>query len=240
MGKTIKSQNFSTAQSDIPYSVYPTIDMDGPALQNMIVSGSITGLLTSNRAPNSQETKSVIVKLLNTGDTKSLSFETHNYEFLGGVPTGLKSGSTAYVGIVSIGTGENDVVINYDELGSELYFSQGSVVFTRDYEVSGTEQFNFQYPNGLTGVPQLTLSGDFMPNTSGLNSIGSRENPWGYVETKALALLERSSDPSNPEEGQAIIFLSDGSAAGDDGDIMVKIKAGGVTKTIKLVDFSAS
>ena len=79
-----------------------------------------------------------------------------------------------------------------------------------------------------------------MPNTSGLNSIGSRENPWGYVETKALALLERSSDPSNPEEGQAIIFLSDGSAAGDDGDIMVKIKAGGVTKTIKLVDFSAS
>ena len=34
--------------------------------------------------------------------------------------------------------------------------------------------------------------------------------------------------------------MSDGTDSGDDGDIMIKITAGGVTKTVTLVDFSAS
>lgn len=54
-----------------------------------------------------------------------------------------------------------------------------------------------------------------------------------------LTLKERSSDPANPTEGSFIIWMSDGTGAGDDGDILVKVTAGGVTKTTTLVDFSA-
>lgn len=53
------------------------------------------------------------------------------------------------------------------------------------------------------------------------------------------SLFELSADPANPGEGKSVIWQSDGTGAGDDGDIMVKITAGGVTKTITLIDFSA-
>lgn len=56
----------------------------------------------------------------------------------------------------------------------------------------------------------------------------------------ALTLTEKSSDPSDPAEGNSVLWMSDGTGSGDDGDIMMKITAGGVTKTITLVDFSAS
>ena len=52
-------------------------------------------------------------------------------------------------------------------------------------------------------------------------------------------LVEQGADPADPVEGQSCIWQSDGTGAGDDGDILVKITAGGSTKTATLVDFSA-
>jgi len=54
-----------------------------------------------------------------------------------------------------------------------------------------------------------------------------------------LRLTERSSDPADPGEGKFQLWMSDGTGSGDDGDIYVKITAGGSTKTISIVDFSA-
>lgn len=48
-----------------------------------------------------------------------------------------------------------------------------------------------------------------------------------------LTLEEKSADPDDPDEGKAVIWMS------DDGDLMCKITAGGATKTGTLVDFSA-
>ena len=55
-----------------------------------------------------------------------------------------------------------------------------------------------------------------------------------------LTLTEKSSDPADPAEGNSVLWMSNGVGSGDDGDIMMKITAGGVTKTITLVDFSAA
>ena len=55
------------------------------------------------------------------------------------------------------------------------------------------------------------------------------------VEIKAV-----SSDPDNPQNNNSVIWLSDGTGSGDIGDLMVKITVSGVTKTITLIDFSAS
>lgn len=61
----------------------------------------------------------------------------------------------------------------------------------------------------------------------------------GIHNRLVLFLGELSADPDDPSEGESIIWQSDGTGAGDDGDIMIKITAGGVTKTGTLVDFSA-
>jgi len=57
--------------------------------------------------------------------------------------------------------------------------------------------------------------------------------------TGEILQSELSSDPADPPEGQNVTWQSDGTGSGDDGDIMMKITAGGVTKTTTLVDFSA-
>jgi len=59
-------------------------------------------------------------------------------------------------------------------------------------------------------------------------------------ENSGILLTEKSADPSDPAEGNTVIWQSDGTGSGDDGDIMLKITAGSVTKTITLVDYSAS
>lgn len=61
----------------------------------------------------------------------------------------------------------------------------------------------------------------------------------GKLDATGLTLRELSADPSDPTEGSSCLWQSNGTGAGDDGDIMVKITAGGVTKTITLIDFSA-
>jgi len=53
-----------------------------------------------------------------------------------------------------------------------------------------------------------------------------------------LALLERSVDPTEPEEGESVIWMSDGTEKGDDGDILIASKAGGITKWGTLFDHS--
>lgn len=53
-----------------------------------------------------------------------------------------------------------------------------------------------------------------------------------------IELAEKNLDPEDPAEGHCVIWQSDGTDSGDDGDIMIKITAGGATKTGTLVDFS--
>ena len=55
----------------------------------------------------------------------------------------------------------------------------------------------------------------------------------------AITQRELSVDPSNPDEGSFVMWMSDGTGTGDDGDIIIKITAGGTTKTTTLIDFSA-
>ncbi len=74
--------------------------------------------------------------------------------------------------------------------------------------------------------------------------IGFRLNrmvPKDGSEAAAMLTLEaQSADPDDPADGAAVLWLSDGTGAGDDGDLMVKITdSNGTTKTATLADFSA-
>jgi hypothetical protein len=55
-----------------------------------------------------------------------------------------------------------------------------------------------------------------------------------------IPLHERSIDPPDPLEGNAVLWMSDGTGSGDDGDLLVKINVAGSIKTATLVDYSAA
>ena len=59
-----------------------------------------------------------------------------------------------------------------------------------------------------------------------------------FIAAKSLRLPARKTSPV-AVSGEAVVWLSDGTGDGDDGDIMVSITdVSGVTKTTTLVDFS--
>lgn len=60
-----------------------------------------------------------------------------------------------------------------------------------------------------------------------------------FVLASSYRFSQQSSDPPDPVDGKAVMWMSDGTGAGDAGDIMVKIQSGNVVKTATLVDFSA-
>ena len=61
----------------------------------------------------------------------------------------------------------------------------------------------------------------------------------GGTATGDIVMSERSSDPSAPAEGTWVCWMSDGVGSGADGDVLCKITAAAVTKTLTLFDFSA-
>ena len=54
-----------------------------------------------------------------------------------------------------------------------------------------------------------------------------------------VRLLERGADPAKPAEGNMIVWMSDGTGLGDDGDVIIASTAGGVTNYAILFDHSA-
>jgi hypothetical protein len=85
--------------------------------------------------------------------------------------------------------------------------------------------------NGATVFRMLPTG--IRPQNNGI-SLGDSTYGWAGIWGQEL-----SADPTNPSEGSHVIWQSNGTGSGDDGDIMMKITAGGVTKTATLVDFSA-
>jgi hypothetical protein len=49
-----------------------------------------------------------------------------------------------------------------------------------------------------------------------------------------------SSDPSDPDEGNSVQWVSDGTGTGDAGDVMLKVNVAGTTKVITLIDYSVA
>jgi hypothetical protein len=122
------------------------------------------------------------------------------------------------------------------------YYS-GRLITTGD----GNSLFGYQTGDNLTtGSYNIIIGYDLNASASNVNyelNIGDTikgslsTNIAGFVG--GMELTERSSDPADPAEGKSVMWQSDGTGSGDDGDILLKITAGGTTKTATLVDFSA-
>jgi hypothetical protein len=86
-----------------------------------------------------------------------------------------------------------------------------------------------------TGSTNIVIGHDIdVDSATGSNQI----NIGGRYFHDRIRLLERSSDPAKPAEGNVVIWMSDGTGLGDDGDIMIGSTAGGVTNYGTLFDHS--
>jgi hypothetical protein len=61
----------------------------------------------------------------------------------------------------------------------------------------------------------------------------------GVITEDSLQLLERSSNPSAPAEGKWVMWMSDGTGHGDDGDVLIASTAGATTNYAIVFDHSA-
>lgn len=77
-------------------------------------------------------------------------------------------------------------------------------------------------------------------SSSGFTGLGEPSPSTRLHVDGAITLNERTSEPSDPADGQAVIWLTDGTGFGDDGDVCVKVNVGGTVKSAVLFDYSAA
>ena len=87
------------------------------------------------------------------------------------------------------------------------------------------------------GIKVIT-EGTGTTNVSNNTVIAGTLGVTGDTTLTSILLTEKSADPANPAEGSSVIWQSDGTGFGSDGDIIVKITAGGSTKAFTLVRFT--
>ena len=76
--------------------------------------------------------------------------------------------------------------------------------------------------------------------SSGNVGIGTTDPDTLLHNAGAYTQESLSSDPADPDAGNSVQWVSDGTGSGDAGDIMLKVNVGGTTKVITLIDYSVA
>ena len=141
------------------------------------------------------------------------------------------------IGTEADGTGSDREMKILGSQGQEIFFQDTNGDLALYAGASNRSVFI-----GHARLPAVTFNNDEIRKytTGATYTLGNSVYVFSGVYSEANHLSELSADPADPAEGQSVTWQSDGTASGDDGDIMMKITAGGVTKTVTLVDFSAA
>lgn len=118
-----------------------------------------------------------------------------------------------------------------DDTGIEIRSGHGATEGYITFEIDGTAHFVYFDPDKCRFLSPLSVDGGIAAFHSG---------SWTTVEDGCFQGLY-TSEPSGPpgSNGWWYLWVSNGTGDGDAGDLMVKIRSGGATKTHTLVDFSA-
>lgn len=142
---------------------------------------------------------------------------------------------------VTSSSGNARIALDSDVLGSRVftYESNGAnILFKNSSDSGGNFLMQNATPANVMSISFAAPANGFVLSSSGNVGIGVASPDTILDVNGAITARELSSDPTDPDEGAHVIWQSDGTGSGDDGDIMIKITAGGVTKTATLVDFS--
>ena len=227
---TAGTQQFTNNYEQVRNTNAPlTIGAADLATGNRIFEDKIADVVIFNKELSSAE----VIELYNSGSVKDVRSHSAYDNVISWWKMGDDLDSTSTDGIIDYVSGYHGTVENGASIVSETTLGSdnvGPISITR----SGSLGVGIESPESTLHVAGRTkVDGDLIVSSN--TTIG------GHVTfNRGLTLTEKSSDPSDPAEGSSVLWMSDGTGSGDDGDIMMKITAGGVTKTITLVDFSAS
>jgi hypothetical protein len=123
--------------------------------------------------------------------------------------------------LVTLTKAFDSVIVRADANGAYVIESEALLLFLQT-QISGLE-------SGKVDRAGDTMTGPLLIQPGGDTAIQLEGG------TDMLAQAE----PANPAVDRAIIWLSDGTGAGDAGDLMIKINIASVIKTGTIVDYSA-
>ena len=130
------------------------------------------------------------------------------------------------------------------ELRLELYRNSSAYGYVKYLPYGGPGGGLVLYDGRNDGNAKLIFStytgGEKMRITdSGNVGIGTT-SPDTKLDVKgAITQRELSADPADPDPGNSVQWVSDGTGGGDAGDVMIKINVGGTTFVKTLVDYSS-
>jgi hypothetical protein len=151
------------------------------------------------------------------------------------------------------GATEKATISYYDNAGVEI-FDFGTVADAFVFSISTSTKLSIG-ASDITVLPELIIddgvsvgnNASLSPGHGDIFTVGDIRVGRGIMignrstdpDTGAIHFTERSSDPTEPSEGEAVVWMSDGTGKGDDGDVLVASKAGGSTTYTIIHDHSA-
>lgn len=185
---------------------------------------------SSDKIPSSSAVLGHAVSLTGTQTISGDKTFTGNAYFNGS----LTSNDTTYLYGPYVEVAPNDFVFDLGNGFAGAGGSPGPIFYNKDGFGGGVILTGEDDPNFYTvNIPALG-DADVVLTAGDQTIAGNKTFADGIYGS------ELSADPANPAEGEHVMWQSNGTGSGDDGDIMFKITAGGTTKTITLVDFSAA
>ena len=159
--------------------------------------------------------------------------------------TGANNSAVGYAALLNYNTSNNTAVgVEAAKGSSTVANNTGNNLTAVGYQAllsntSGSNNIAIGYQAGdaiTTGSTNLVIGHIIdVDSATGSNQINIGDR---YFHDR-IRLLERTSDPAKPAEGNMIVWLSDGTGLGDDGDVIISSTAGGVTNYAILFDHSA-
>ncbi|RLD22889.1 MAG: hypothetical protein DRI71_06780 [Bacteroidetes bacterium] len=146
---------------------------------------------------------------------------------------GATSGLTRSLTIsgAQTGVGTDFAQINFQNYDAGNY----TVARISSQNPTGTDSGDLRFYTGESG----SLTSAICIDENQLVAIGGNNPAYKLDVDGEIAITERSSNPNSPTEGKTVIWMSDGTGHGDDGDVMIASTAGGVTRYSTLFDHSA-
>jgi hypothetical protein len=164
-----------------------------------------------------------------------------SYAGSGNYDIGVQSDGDVILGLggnVGIGTESpvtDFVVSDSGKTGLEVDAVDASnFVLMRPYDRVEASYKEFQFRSDGVKFRDSSNNDVLTIHSSGRIGIGTASPDTTLDVNGAITVRELSADPADPDEGSFVKWMSDGTGSGDDGDIMMKITAGGVTKTTTL------
>ncbi len=179
------------------------------------------------------------------GNTTGSNSTAIGLQALGSATTASNNSAVGVNALFSFNT-SNNVAVGYEAArgSATVANNTGDKLTAVGYRAlygntSGANNIAIGYQAGdalTTGSTNLVIGHDIdVDSATGSNQINIGDR---YFHDR-IRLLERTSDPAKPAEGNMIVWMSDGTGLGDDGDVIIASTAGGVTNYAILFDHSA-